>query len=103
MFLAIHLVEPLRPIVDDRVRITFDRELSYKVTAAAEVTLNGKGWQNMMSNYVVLEIKFTGSYPLWIARMVKYFNLRQRSLSKYVRSMKGAYMLGLCRRNVTVL
>jgi SPX domain protein involved in polyphosphate accumulation len=81
--------------VDRRVRITFDRNLSYKITRCVDVGLNGTGWQRMCLNQVVLEIKFTGCYPAWIDRMVKYFGLRQQSISKYASSIKQASLFGL--------
>jgi SPX domain protein involved in polyphosphate accumulation len=83
-------------IVDERVRITFDRNLCYKITPIADVSLNGTGWQQMLLNKVVLEIKFTSRYPPWLSQMVKYFDLRKQSLSKYARSIKRAIALGFC-------
>ena len=83
-------------IVNERVRITFDRNLCCKTTPVADVGLNGTGWQQMLLNKVVLEIKFTGRYPLWLSQMVKYFDLRKQSLSKYARSIKRASALGFC-------
>ncbi len=88
-------------IVDRRVRITFDRDLSYKITRCADVGLNGTEWKRMRLNQVILEIKFTGCYPAWINRMVKYFSLRQQSVSKYVSSIKQASLFGLYTKKTT--
>lgn len=82
-------------IVDNMVRVTFDRNVSYNVTSAPDVGLDGPGWQRMLLNSVILEIKFTGRYPAWLGQMVKCFGLRQQSVSKYVYSMKRASLLGL--------
>lgn len=82
-------------IVDNTVRVTFDRNVSYNVTSAPDVGLNGQGWHRLPLNNVVLEIKFTGCYPAWLGQMVKYFNLRQQSVSKYVHSIKRASLLSL--------
>ena len=83
-------------IVNNMVRVTFDRDVSYNVTSEPEVGLDGQGWQRMLLNSVViLEIKFTGRYPVWLGQMVKYFGLRQQSVSKYVYSIKRASLLGL--------
>lgn len=90
-----YLREAFESIADDRVRITFDRNLCYNVTSAPEVGLDGNDWQPMHLSRVVLEIKFTGHYPAWLGQMVKYFNLRQQSTSKYVQSIKRACRLGL--------
>jgi hypothetical protein len=80
---------------ENRVRVTFDRKLAYKVTSDPVVTINGWGWQHNMEG-VVLEIKFTGRYPAWLGRMTQYFNLQQQSMSKYVTSMEKAFRLGFC-------
>ncbi len=83
---------------DNRVRVTFDRGLCYKVTGAPEVAFNGRGWQHHSISLggVILEIKFTGAYPAWISQMVKYFDLRQQPISKYVTSVKESCTLGFC-------
>ncbi|OGP65617.1 MAG: hypothetical protein A2169_05730 [Deltaproteobacteria bacterium RBG_13_47_9] len=80
---------------ENRVRVTFDRQLVYKVSNSPGVSLNGQGWQHNLGG-VILEIKFTGRYPAWLERMVRYFDLGQQSMSKYVTSMKKACSLGLC-------
>jgi hypothetical protein len=81
-----------------RVRVTFDRELAYKITDRPEVRLGGPGWRRNPFNVngVVLEIKFTGHFPAWLSNMVKYFNLRQRSISKYASSIEDACLLRYC-------
>jgi len=80
----------------NRVRITFDRELCYKTTTIAEVKLDGTSWQrnSLTVGNVILEIKFTARYPAWLGRMVKCFNLRQRSISKYATSLKQSCVMG---------
>jgi len=84
-------------ILDDTVRVTFDRNISYSVTSNLDVGLNGEGWHRLplTLNSIVLEIKFTDRYPAWLGRMVKYFVLRQQSVSKYVHSIKRASLVGL--------
>ena len=84
--------------MENRVRVTFDRQLAYKVSNDPEVSLNGGGWQHNLINLggVILEIKFTGRYPAWLGRMAQYFDLQQQSMSKYAASMKKACSLGLC-------
>jgi len=84
---------------DNRVRVTFDRELCYKVADKPEVYLGGSGWQrNPVTDNggVILEIKFTGTYPLWLTRMVKYFDLKSRSISKFATSVKNSCTLRFC-------
>ena len=81
-----------------RVRVTFDRELAYKVTNRPEVILGGGGWHRnpYTSGGVILEIKFTERYPEWLNEMVKYFNLRQQSISKYASSISESCSLRFC-------
>lgn len=85
---------------ENRVRVTFDRKLSYNVTTRPRVTLDGQSWQYHLLGSVILEIKFTDRYPAWLSRMVECFNLRQRSMSKYATSIQDACSLGLCVRRL---
>jgi hypothetical protein len=80
------------------VRVTFDRELCYKVTDEPEVRLGGSGWQEnyLTRGHAILEIKFTGVYPAWLARMVAHFDLKAGSVSKFATSMVQASSLGFC-------
>ncbi len=82
----------------NRVRVTFDRELCYKVTDRPEVTLGGSGWQanHFTMKGVILEIKFTGTYPIWLSRMVACFGLEARGISKYASSVTQSNALGFC-------
>jgi len=86
----------------NRVRVTFDRELAYCVTNLHEVRLAGGGWQRnpYTMGGVILEIKFTDCYPSWLSQMVKYFNLRQRSISKYASSIQDSCFLKFCAPQV---
>ena len=87
---------------EGRVRITFDRKLCYKVTNKPEVRLGGSGWQAnpFTVGHVILEIKFTGSYPPWLTRLVKYFDLRLRSISKFASSLEDSSLLRFCAPNL---
>jgi len=83
---------------DNKVRVTFDRELAYNITSSPQVRLGGRGWQRnpFTEGGVVLEVKFTGRYPAWLSHMVKCFNLRQQSISKYASSITNSCTLGFC-------
>jgi len=83
---------------DTKVRVTFDRELAYKVTSLPEVRLGGSGWQRnaYTEGGVVLEIKFTDFYPAWLSYMVKCFDLEQQSISKYASSIRESCSLRFC-------
>jgi len=80
----------------NRVRITFDRELSFRTVSRPEVTTNGPDWHAVPIDFVILEIKFTDRYPIWLSDMVKIFDLKQTSMSKYVSSVKDSCSLGFC-------
>lgn len=83
---------------ENRVRVTFDRELCYKVTHEPYVRLGGSGWQesDITRRNSILEIKFTGCYPVWLSRMVEDFELDVTAVSKYATSMEQAFRLGFC-------
>ena len=82
----------------NRVRITFDRQLSYKLTREPLVYLSGSGWQHnrLTMQGVILEIKFTGRYPNWLNELVRYVDLRAEGISKYATAMQQACALGFC-------
>ena len=85
-------------IAENRVRITFDKELCFKASNDPYVLLGGNGWQknNICMQWVILEIKYTGRFPAWLNRMIEYFNIQQRSVSKYSSSLKNASILKFC-------
>lgn len=71
-----------------KVRITFDRQLCYQSVNQPVFTMNGPGWKPIPINFVVLEIKFTASFPWWLKDMVRMFNLNRQSMSKYCSSVQ---------------
>jgi len=79
---------------ENRVRVTFDRQLAFKVTKEPDFSLNNGGWYRSLLNDVILEIKFTSRFPAWLSRMAKCLDLQQQSFSKYVSSVKGSASLG---------
>jgi hypothetical protein len=83
---------------ENRVRVTFDRELCYKVTDEPRVRLGGSGWQHhaLTTGHTILEIKFTDRYPVWLTRLVRDFELEVMPISKYATSVTQACRLGFC-------
>jgi hypothetical protein len=79
---------------DAKVRVTFDRQLCYQVMDKPIITLNGPGWKKVPIGFVVLEIKFTGQFPLWVTDMVRLFELNRESMSKYCHSVRGIAPMG---------
>lgn len=88
----------------NRVRVTFDRDLAYNITKLSQVRLGGRGWQRNPFTMagVILEIKFTDRYPAWLGRLVKMFDLRARSISKYASSLQNASALRFCAPELVV-
>ena len=80
---------------ENKVRVTFDRQLSYCITNKPEVRLGGRGWQRnpFTEGGVILEIKFTNNYPAWLSQMAKHFNLQMRSISKFGSSITDSRLL----------
>jgi hypothetical protein len=76
-----------------RVRVTFDRQLCFRITDKPEVTLGGLGWQKHPISDVILEIKFTSRFPVWLTRMARCLELQQQSFSKYANCVCGASAL----------
>lgn len=90
---------------ENRLRITFDRQLAYRASSDSQVLFNGKGWRDnsVTLRDVILEIKFTGRYPAWLGRMVRYFDLRHQSMSKYATSVQRACSLRFCAPEVPIV
>ena len=87
---------------ENRIRITFDSELAYCADNEPEVRFEGRRWQRYNLRGAILEIKFTGRFPVWLSQMARYFDLRQQSVSKYVSSIKQSCSLGFCAPRLSV-
>ncbi len=96
MILIKYLRQAFESTSENRVRVTFDRKLAYKVTDQPCVRMGGAGWlhNDLTEGYAIIEIKFTGVYPEWLSRMVRTFNLEARSISKFATSMEQSCRLG---------
>lgn len=71
----------------NRVRVTFDRDLSCQQCHAWRVDVRGGHWRRVLADQVVVEIKFDGRYPSWALDLVRRFQLQARSVSKYCLSL----------------
>ncbi len=93
-----YLRQAFEGTTENRVRVTFDRELCFKVTDEPCVRLGGSGWRchTFTTGHTILEIKFTDRYPAWLTRLVRDFELEVRPVSKYATSITQACRLGFC-------
>jgi len=87
---------------DNRVRVTFDRQLCYKASSEPIIMFNDTGWQRHRHGSVILELKFTSRYPAWLSGMVKCFDLQRQSVSKYATSIKDSCRRGFCAPQLSV-
>ena len=73
----------------DRIRVTLDRDLHYGLLARPG---NGETttWWPVNAGGVVLEIKFTNSYPFWVANMLRRVEVLRRGICKYVICSRAA-------------
>ena len=81
--------EPYESRHGDDVRITFDYELRTSPAQQGAWFENG-GQQDVPVAGVIFEIKFTDVLPRWAADLVRRFDLRNRSVPKYVLSVQRA-------------
>lgn len=69
---------------NDTIRVTFDRDISGELWAG-DLTIDGvENGVHPEIGGVILEIKFTDRFPVWMREMVRIFNLQRRSMAKYV-------------------
>lgn len=80
---------------ENRLRITFDREVTCSPTSSADVLGESSRWIEACNLPVILEIKFDHVMPDWVARLVQRFDLTRTSVPKYVMSIDAARRLGV--------
>lgn len=73
----------------DDVRITLDVALATS-PAGRGAWFDAAGRQDVPVRGVILEIKFSGAVPRWTAAFVRHFDLRNRSVPKYVLCVQKA-------------
>jgi hypothetical protein len=82
----------------NRLRVTFDRDIRYVPWREPSVPHEGPRWESVPMDSVVLEIKFTGRFPAWLARLSNELGLRRESVCKYALSVARATALGRLTR-----
>ncbi len=68
---------------DNSVRVTMDRKVMISPEFTTRFTAQMDSPVCVFGPLVVLELKFTGRFPDWFKELVRIFNLRQCSASKY--------------------
>ena len=79
-----YLREAWLPADGNSVRVTMDRQVRDDPEPTARLSTQMKNPVLVFGDSVILEIKFTGRFPDWLADMVRAFNLRPCSAAKYV-------------------
>ncbi len=65
------------------VRVTFDSEIRCGVPTSGFQPPSRWYDVPLVKGLVVLEVKYSGSYPGWLAEIVRRFDLERKSMSKY--------------------
>jgi hypothetical protein len=66
------------------VRVTFDREVVSESESGYDLQTQLSNPVSVFGKEVVLELKFTNRYPIWLQELTQLFHLRQESAAKYV-------------------
>lgn len=69
------------------LRISLDHGVEHLETTTYDVTIDCPGWTSSRIPSVILEIKYTDSFPSWLSDMVHLLGLEPLSVAKYVLSM----------------
>jgi hypothetical protein len=82
--------EPYTSVVDDYVRVTFDRQIAMQPCSTLSLAA-GPHWIPIDAGApspVVLELKFSGRAPRWMVQLVRTLELPRLSFSKYARAIE---------------
>jgi SPX domain protein involved in polyphosphate accumulation len=72
---------------DDSVRVTVDRDLATAPWERRVELRDYDRWRRPPLEGVVLELKFTDRYPMWMQDLVRSLNLNRGNMAKYVQCM----------------
>ena len=84
-----YMREAYEGVSAERTRITLDRNLHYGLFNPAG---NGhrETWWPVETGAVIMEIKFTNTYPFWVADMLRRVEVMRRGVCKYVICSRAA-------------
>jgi hypothetical protein len=79
------------------LRITFDKEI---VTRREDVGLENGVFGNMLlpDNYMIMEIKYTNRMPLWLIQILREYDIKKQSFSKYGTEFKKTLMASIPKK-----
>lgn len=69
---------------DDRLRITFDKDLRYHPFPSLNDLFLDNNLDKALPNETIIEIKFKHSIPVWLQNIINKYELKRQSVSKYV-------------------
>lgn len=80
-------------VEDEGFRVTFDREIRYR---REELTLDSDTWgiDILPPGKVLMEIKVSGSFPLWMAHILSEQKIFKTSFSKYGAAYQNILLTG---------
>ena len=79
----------MKGIEDERIRITFDHDLTYRPYDLS--LLAGRHGDHLLpANHVIMEVKIPEACPLWLSEIMDRYQLSPRSFSKYGFAYKKA-------------
>ena len=71
---------------DSNFRITFDKNL--RASPMRSLTFKRKKFEEVLSGYTIIEIKFNRRIPMWFHRIIQVNQLKKKSVSKFVEGLK---------------
>ena len=79
----------MKGIEDERIRITFDHDLTYRPYDLS--LLAGRhGGHLLLANHVIMEVKIPEACPFWLSEIMDRYQLSPSSFSKYGFAYKKA-------------
>ena len=70
-------------------RLTFDTNLLSSKTNNLFSNDKNSSWLECKAGYTILEVKFNRSIPAWFHRIIQCYNLKRKSISKFVLGMSS--------------
>ncbi len=93
--------EPLIGSYNSDLRITFDKNLRYKLFPKIEELFTDDPLRLVMKDYFILELKFYNGFPGWLQKIVYKYQLTRKALSKYTICLEAERHLNMAyRRNI---